>query len=234
MNQEFNKKFSFYLVYFIIIIMILIVLLYIVMRPTARKQDVTRIDLWNGQDISEWILFLADSAARKDTVFYVDKDVIRIGGRPFGYMRTPVDYTDYHLHVDWRWPGQAGNSGVFLNISGPDRQWPATIECQLMSGNAGDFVFLGGSDAAERTDKTKMVLTKAEPSSEKPAGEWNSYDIYSGKDSIIIYVNGILQNSCSDPKPEKGFIGLQSEGAPVEFKNVWLEYLSADQGSLEK
>jgi len=134
-----------------------------------------------------------------------------------------MEYKDYHLHVDWRWPEQAGNSGVFLNISGQDKQWPATIECQLMSGNAGDFVFLGGSDATERTDKTSMVKLKTEASSEKPVGDWNSYDIYSRNDSIIVYVNNVLQNLCSHPSPDKGYIGLQSEGAPVEFRNVWLE-----------
>jgi len=151
------------------------------------------------------------------------KRSFRIGGQPFGYMRTMMEYKDYHLHVDWRWPEQAGNSGVFLNISGQDKQWPATIECQLMSGNAGDFVFLGGSDATERTDKTSMVKLKTEASSEKPVGDWNSYDIYSRNDSIIVYVNNVLQNLCSHPSPDKGYIGLQSEGAPVEFRNVWLE-----------
>jgi 3-keto-disaccharide hydrolase len=227
MDRDFNKKISFYLIYFIIVILILIVILYVIMRGSDRKQEITRIDLWNGMNISEWVLFTGDSTALKDTVFYVKDDVIRIGGQPFGYMRTKVEYAGYHLHVDWRWPEQAGNSGVFLNISGQDKQWPATIECQLMSGNAGDFVFLGGSDATERTDKTKMVKPKIEISSEKPAGDWNSYDIYSRNDSIIVYVNNVLQNLCSHPTPDKGYIGLQSEGAPVEFRNVWLEYLPA-------
>jgi hypothetical protein len=210
MDKEFNKKFSFYLIYFIIVILILIVILYIIMRSPERKTEVIRTDLWNGQDISDWVLFAADSNVLKDTVFYVKGDVIRIGGQPFGYMRTRIEYADYHLHVDWRWPER-----------------PATIECQLKSGNAGDFVFLGGSDAAERTDKTKNVKPKAYAGSENPIGDWNSYDIYSRNDSIIVYVNNMLQNSCSYPTPDKGYIGLQSEGAPVEFRNVWLEYLPA-------
>jgi hypothetical protein len=140
-------------------------------------------------------------------------------------MRTNKEYEDYYLHVEWRWPVKAGNSGVFLNISGDDKRWPATIECQLMSGNAGDFVFLGGSDAADRIDKTKMVKQKYSPSSENPQGVWNSYDIYSRNDSIIVYVNKVLQNACSNPVPAKGYIGLQSEGAPVEFRNIRLELI---------
>jgi hypothetical protein len=225
MKKEFERKYYFYLIYFIIIIMILVVVIYLVMRTSTRKPELTRINLWNGQDISGWVLFLADSSARTDTVYYVSRDVIRIGGQPFGYMRTPVEYSDYHLHTEWRWPGPAGNSGVFLNISGPDQQWPATIECQLKSGNAGDFVFLGGSDASERLDKTKWVVPKFKSSSEKPVGEWNSCDVYSRNDSIIVHINGVLQNACSNPEPARGFIGLQSEGAPVEFKNIYLEYI---------
>jgi hypothetical protein len=229
MNEERERKSNFNLIYLFVIVLILIFVFYEVIRPSTRKQEVTRINLWNGQDISDWILFLADSSARPDTVFYVNDDVIRIGGQPFGYMRTPLKYSDFHLHAEWRWPGSGGNSGVFLNISGPDQQWPATIECQLKSGNAGDFVFLGGSDATERLDKTKWVVPKFEPSSEKPVGEWNAYEIHSRNDSIIVYVNGILQNACSYPKPESGFIGLQSEGAPIEFKNIYLEYIPVSE-----
>jgi hypothetical protein len=227
MDRDFNRKFSFYLIYFIIVILILIVILYIIMRSPERKTEVIRTDLWNGQDISDWVLFTADSTALKDTVFYVKDDVIRIGGQPFGYMRTSIEYADYHLHVDWRWPEKAGNSGVFLNISGQDKQWPSLIECQLKSGNAGDLVFLGGSDAAERTDKTIKVKPKIDATSENPVGDWNSYDIYSRNDSVIVYVNNVLQNLCSHPTPDRGYIGLQSEGAPVEFRNIWLEYLPA-------
>jgi hypothetical protein len=229
MNEPFERKFNFYLIYFIIIILILIVLLYLIMRTSIKKQEVTRINLWNGQDISEWILYLADSSASTDTVFQVHNDVIRIGGKPFGYMRTPSKYSDFNLHVEWRWPEQPGNSGVFINISGPDKQWPATIECQLKSGNAGDLVFLGGSDATEHVDKTNWVVPKFNVSSENAIGEWNSYDIHSRNDSIIVYVNGVLQNTCTNPKPNSGAIGLQSEGGPIEFKNLYLEYIPVKQ-----
>jgi len=185
-----------------------------------------RIDLWNGTDLSGWVFFLDDTLTNPDTVFTVTNNVIRIGGQPFGYMRTMEEYGGYDLHVEWRWPQEPTNSGVFINISGEDMKWPMTIECQLMSGNAGDLVFLGGSDATERIDKSKLVIAKYEQSSENPPGEWNSYDIHSRNDSIIVFVNGVLQNTCSTPFPAKGYIGLQSEGGPIEFRNVYLLYAS--------
>jgi ABC-type phosphate transport system permease subunit len=36
--------------------------------------------------------------------------------------------------------------------------------------------------------------------------------------------NGTWQNSCSHPTTDKGYIGLQSEGSPVESRDIWLEY----------
>ena len=35
-------------------------------------------------------------------------------------------------------------------------------------------------------------------------------------------MNGVLQNSGFDAAFSKGRIGLQSEGGPMEFRNVWL------------
>ncbi len=224
MRAYTEKKSSFNLTYLAIIILILVILLFIVLNRNNENinPEKTRIDLWNGTDLSGWVFFLDDSTALRDTVFTVTNNVIRIGGQPFGYMRSMEEYGGYDLHVEWRWPQEPGNSGVFLNISGEDKKWPATVECQLKSGNAGDLVFLGGSDATERLDKSKMVMAKYEESSENPPGEWNSYDIHSRNDSIIVFVNGVLQNVCSLPLPAKGFIGLQSEGGLIEFRNVYL------------
>ena len=228
MRVNSKKKSSFSLTYLAIIILILIILLFIIMNRNAENMNPvkSRIDLWNDSDLTGWVFFLDDSAAISDTVFTVADNVIRIGGQPFGYMRTMEEYGGYDLHVEWRWPEEAGNSGVFLNIAGEDMRWPMTIECQLMSGNAGDLVFLGGSDATERVDKSKRVIPKYEESSENPPGKWNTYDIHSRNDSIIVFVNGVLQNACSTPFPVKGYIGLQSEGAPIEFRNVYLLYAS--------
>jgi len=91
-----------------------------------------------------------------------------------------------------------------------------------MAGKAGDFVFLGGSDAAERTDKENLVIPKMEESNEVSPGEWNAYDIINRNDSLLVYVNGLLQNMCTMPVPGKGHIGLQSEGLAIEFRNVFL------------
>ena len=228
MRTHTERKTTFNLTYLAIIVLVLIILLFIIMNRNSEYMNPVKktIDLWNGTDLSGWVFFLDDSLANPDTVFTVTDEAIHIGGLPFGYMRTIEIYNGYNLHVEWRWPDEPGNSGVFLNIAGNDKKWPMTIECQLMSGKAGDLVFLGGSDAAERMDKSELVIPKYEESSENQPGEWNVYDIHTKNDSIIVYVNRTLQNACSMPFPEKGYIGLQSEGAPIEFRNVYLIYAS--------
>ena len=70
------------------------------------------------------------------------------------------------------------------HAQGPEQVWPVCIECQLKAGNAGDFVLIGGPgitvDGIDRqnVDKQFVVVDKKAATSEKPAGQWNSYDIH--------------------------------------------------------
>lgn len=181
--------------------------------------------LFNGQDLSGLTPFLKDSAINTDKVFQVKKDsVLHISGDPFGYLQTDEDFSDYKLHVEWRWVNKAGNSGVFLHKNGPDQIWPETIEAQLMAGNAGDIVCLGGTRVKEKPDSS-VVVKKIKESTEKPTGEWNIYQITCFKDSIKLVVNGVLQNKVSNASNTSGKIGFQSEGAPIEMRNIYIEEL---------
>jgi len=131
--------------------------------------------------------------------------------------------------VEWRWPNgdQGANSGIFLLIAEPKNPFPNGIECQLHAGDAGDFVLLGGSDLLQFQNKPGQprpgfpVVKKNAPSSEKPAGEWNEANIYVKDGKINVYINGVYQNTGWN-KQKDGYIGLQSEGKEVEFRNVTL------------
>ena len=59
---------------------------------------------------------------------------------------------------------------------------------------------------------------------ERPAGEWNCAEIVCVGDHIAVCVNGVLQNECTG-SVRSGYIALQSEGGPVEFRNIWLTRL---------
>lgn len=64
---------------------------------------------------------------------------------------------------------------------------------------------------------------KLAASSEKPFGEWNAYDIYAHGDFLEVFVNGTRQNRVEKLPVTSGSIGLQMEGFPIEFRNVWLQ-----------
>jgi len=188
--------------------------------------------LFNGQNLEGWTIFVNDSIISPADFFYVKDGVIETVGVPVGYLRTVKEYSDYALHIEWRYPEKPTNSGVFLHTSGPDKIWPNHYQAQLKYENAGDFIVQGEGISATLNDtvytstvEKKPLIPKINPSNEKPAGEWNSYDITCKGSSIEVRVNGLLQNTASNCSVSKGGIGLQAEGSKIQYRNLWIEPL---------
>jgi hypothetical protein len=191
--------------------------------PTVPKE---KIILWNGVDFTGWKLFLPDPSADVTKTWSIDKGVLRCEGKPAGYMGTETSYADYHLHVEWRWPEKPGNNGVLVHMSGEDKVWPKSLECQLQAGSAGDFWVIGGVETAQHARGGNRVrgrrTIKLRDSSEKEPGQWNSYDIICKDDWVVVLVNGVLQNVATECSERSGKICLQSEGAVIEYRNLWI------------
>jgi hypothetical protein len=185
--------------------------------------------LWNGRDFAGWKLFVPDPTHNVMKTWSIKDGLLRCEGRPAGYMRTEKDYANYLFHVEWRWPERGGNSGALVHMSGPDNVWPKSLECQLASGSAGDFWVIGGVEVAEHAKEGKRVrgrnVKKLKNSTEKPLGQWNKYDIICKDDWVVVLVNGVLQNVATKCSERSGKICLQSEGAPIEFRNIYIEPL---------
>jgi len=192
--------------------------------PKAEKG--ATVQLFNGKDLKNWTFFLKDPAVDPKTVFTVKDGVINIKGDPFGYMRTKESYSDYKLHVEYRYPAELSNSGVFIHAQGADTIWLKCIECQLKAGSAGDFVCMNGSDMNERKDKSNRVVKKLTESNEKSVGEWNTMEVTCKANTIEVVVNGVLQNKGTNLNITSGSICLQSEGKTIEFKNVFITKLN--------
>ena len=190
---------------------------------TACAGNDGRTELFNGKDLTGWELVLAPDSAVPATEVYTVKDGnIRIAGQPFGYMRTERKYGDYTFHAEWRWVGEGTNSGIFHRVQDGDKLWPNAIECQLCSGKAGDFVMLGGSKIQEMECVEQFPVKNRVGDYENPAGEWNTAKVVGKGNKITVYINGQLQNECTCDSTE-GYIALQSEGGPLEFRNVYIE-----------
>ncbi len=193
-----------------------------------------KIELFNGQNLDHWYIYVDSEDGEPTDLFYVEDGLMNTLGDPFGYIRTKESYSAYELHLEWRWTEEPSNSGVLLHVQGKEMIFPHCVEAQLMHGKAGDFVLMGKGAAITVNDSTYLVnseerrylaIPKFEDSSEKPAGEWNSYDITSRDGIIELRVNGVLQNKGTDVSLTEGNIALQSEGGPMQFRNIYLKPL---------
>jgi Domain of Unknown Function (DUF1080) len=156
-------------------------------------------------------------------VWNVKDGVLHCKGHPIGYLRTTEDFTNFVVTVEWRFDPAlgAGNSGVLVRMTGPDKVWPKSVEAQLDSGNAGDIWNI--DEVPMQVDPTRTQgrrTVKLQPSSEKPLGEWNRYVITVDGGELKLEVNGVLQNEAHWLEEVPGKILLQSEGAPIEFRKI--------------
>lgn len=186
--------------------------------------------LFNGRDLTGWTIFVGDSGIVPENFFYVKEGVIETPGVPLGYLRTTGIFSDYRLHVEWRYTGEPTNSGIFLHTNGPDKLWPAHFQCQLKHNDAGDLIVQDvglsarvGDSLYVSSETIRPVVPKMTASSEVPPGGWNSADIVCSGDSIRITINGVLQNEASNISLTSGGIGLQAEGSTIQFRNIWIE-----------
>jgi hypothetical protein len=200
-------------------------------KPTDKE-----IRLFNGKDLTSWDYYLADPNAKMEDVWSVDREqgILICKGSPPGYLYTKQDYTNFILKLEWRWaPGKPpGNSGVLLRVHGEHKIWPRSIEAQLMYMNAGDFWLIDGAPLEtdpEFVDKNTPRHRWRKKTAEKPAPEWNEYEIIVKGDRITLKVNGEVVNEGWGAEVRPGKIALQSEGGEIHFRNIRLIPLPSDQ-----
>lgn len=134
--------------------------------------------------------------------------------------------------------------------------WMRSQEFQIQEGDCGDYWGVAGGIAdvpATRKEK-KFVYSPGsplvtfsekgpngrncikDPDAEKPSGEWNVIDVYCYGDTSVHVVNGkvtmVLYNSrqMDDGREvplREGKIQLQSEGAELFYRSLWIEEIRA-------
>lgn len=202
----------------------------------AACQQTERIDLFNGSDLDNWAVYTDSAGFPAEKLFYAEDGVIKTPGIPFGYLKTNDTYSNYKLHVEWRWTGEPTNSGIFLHTQGKDMIFPLCAEAQLRHESAGDIVLLGDDASIVVRDSTYVTLDLGYPFKvaiapksgdmmEKPAGEWNSYDITINDGTLELWVNGEFMNKGTHLNLSSGKIALQAEGSAMEFRNIYIEEL---------
>lgn len=190
-------------------------------EPTVKSPSLPpETRLFNGKDLSGWTFSTPEAKA----AWSAKDGVLSCTGEPTGFIRTEASHQNYTLTFDWRWSGEkVGNSGLLIHAGEiPEgKAWPVSIEAQLESGNAGDFWSIGSK--IEATGKNTGIRWHriADPK-EKALGEWNTMTVVCVGDTISVTVNGVLVNAGKNASVAAGAIGFQSEGTPIEFRNIVL------------
>lgn len=196
------------------------------------------VELLAGRSLAAWELVTAPATTAdvaKVCTFNADGS-LAVAGKPVSYLATRASFTNFRLHVEWRWPKDAAknsNSGVLLHIVGGPTggtAWPVCFQAQLKLARAGDLLPMNGAKFAEKLstppDAKTPQLDRTNPANpEKPLGEWNSYDVTCRAGAIEVSVNGVLANRVTACDPAAGRIGIQLEGTPFELRNVRVEPL---------
>jgi hypothetical protein len=189
--------------------------------------------LFDGQTLQGWTFDVLDNSDPA-TIFSVREGVIDIkgAGESTAVMRTTKSFGDFELTFEWRWPGVPGNSGCLLFCSTPRSRniWPKSLEVQLESGNAGDFITIGEDVTIPESQRLKVIPEKESwkvrlrpkhtDGAERPAGEWNHMRIVVKDRVVTAEVNGVVVNRGTDATASSGQICLQSERADVQYRYV--------------
>lgn len=176
--------------------------------------------------------------------------LIQCTGKPVGVIRSQKMYTNFELVVQWRHLQEGGNSGVFvwspeepLSKLKPD-QLPHGIEVQILDhGYATQYekqnkkkpdwfttngdVFPVGSSKMEPFPPVAPGGQRSFPRKNlsKGVGEWNHYYIRAINGEVRLWVNGEEVSGGTNCEPKTGYLCLESEGAPLEFKELHIREL---------
>lgn len=197
-------------------LLLLIVSFFCISLSARKKQE---INLFNAHD---WIFVMADKTISPSTVFQLSDSLLCIQKGYVGYIRTRKHFNNFKLSLEWRWIENKGNSGVLLHIQSQDSIWPKCYQVQQKQGAAGDIICMNGLWADECTDKVKFTIPKMHASSEKPIGEWNELEVICNDNTLIVYVNAVLQNKITGLTHNSGYVGIQAEGQAMDVRNFRL------------
>jgi hypothetical protein len=165
-------------------------------------------------------------------------------------IRTRKPVANFELVAQWRHLRSAGNSGIFVwateeSIKGLKRNaLPHGVEVQVLdhgyteqyeksSGRKADWFTTHGDVFA--VGKTKMKPfpplspdgSRSFPSKRlsKGVGEWNHYYVRGVNGEVRLWVNGEEVSGGTGIEPRQGYLCLESEGSPVEFKGLRIREL---------
>ncbi len=188
---------------------------------------------------------------REDTWEWRDDGIIFCTGKPVGVIRSTKPFTNFELVVEWKHLRRAGNSGIFLwtipeSMEGLEPGGlPHGIECQILdhgyaevwsrqnNGREPDW-FTTNGDVFPVGEADMEPFPPAAPNGKRSFpteettnghGEWNHYYIRAINGEVRLWVNGVEVSGGTNCAPATGYLCLESEGSPIEFRNLRIREL---------
>ncbi len=192
----------------------------------------------------------ADVNGDEETWTYKDGKVFSTG-TPIGVNRTKKQYTNFEFVYEWRHRKSGGNSGSFVWVPEsaltdlPKNTLPSGgIEIQVLdhgyatqykknTGKDPDWfttngdVFAVGKSTMKPFPPISPNGRRSFPRKELSKGvdQWNHYYIRAINGEVRLWVNGEEVSGGNECNPKSGYICLEAEGSPVEFRNLRIREL---------
>ncbi|MBN1294712.1 MAG: DUF1080 domain-containing protein [Candidatus Latescibacteria bacterium] len=177
--------------------------------------------------------------------------LLRCTGQPIGVMRSRQTFGNFEMVIEWRHKKSAGNSGTFVWVPMKALENLKTgalpeygIEVQMLdhgfteqyekeSGKKGDWfstngdIFPVGNSKLKPFPPTSPDGKRSFPSKNLShgVGEWNHYYVRCINGEVRLWVNGEEVSGGTGAEPHEGYLCLESEGSPIEFKNIRIREL---------
>jgi len=173
-------------------------------------------------------------------------DVLYCTGKPVSVQCTTKEFDNFEMVVEWMHEKAEGNSGVFvwttpasiekLTATGKPGL-PDGIEVQILDHGFTDMMKAKGA----KTDwfgtngdvfPVRVKMTPFPPLSPDGIrsfprkhlahghGEWNHYYIRAINGEVRLWVNGEEVSGGTAIEPHQGFLCLESEGSPIQFRKL--------------
>ncbi len=172
-------------------------------------------------------------------------------GQPVGVTRSREAFTNFEFVAQWRHLRSGGNSGFFVWTSEEALEGIKAgtlprggIEVQVLdhgyaeqyqkrTGKPGDWFTTHGDVFAVGTSKMKPFPplspdgSRSFPSKRlsKGVNEWNHYYVRCLNGEVRLWVNGEEVSGGTGCDPASGYLCLESEGSPIEFKQLRIREL---------
>lgn len=182
-----------------------------------------------------------------------ERGVAYCTGQPVGVIRSKKTMKNFEMVCEWKHKQKGGNSGVFVwatqasidRLSDGKGSLPEGIEVQVLDLGYAEIYLKGGKDRkadwfTSHGDVFPVGATKMKPfppvapngrrsfpskNLTNDVNQWNHYYIRAVNGEVRLWVNGEEVSGGTECAPSEGYLCLESEGAPVEFRNLRIREL---------